>query len=170
MNTNASAAHSARELEAAFLHDHQHLTQGLYAIIQALEAHDVEAAVLAARQVDQTVGPHMAFEEEVFYPELKKTLGNEFVVRLYREHEAGREAVRALIANGTAEPLTDETQARLLADLNGTLEHALSCGSLLSYVARLQPTEHDRLLRELEELRLRGGRWTDMGEPLGDPE
>ena len=76
-------------LRDAFLEDHRSLTTGLSNLLQALEDGDLREATRMADDLDQVAGPHMTFEEEVFYPELARILGPEFIERLYGEHEAG---------------------------------------------------------------------------------
>ena len=84
-------------LSEAFVEDHRHLTQGLSDILQALRDDNLEEAVRMAEDLDQVAGPHMEFEEEILYPEVRKSRGSDYVSRLYREHQVALEAVKALI-------------------------------------------------------------------------
>lgn len=69
-------------LREAFLEDHKHLTRGLTRTLEALRDGDDASAIRLADTMDQAVGPHMAFEEEVFYPKLAGILVEGFVGRL----------------------------------------------------------------------------------------
>lgn len=151
-------------LHTAFLEDHQLLMGGLAGIRTALQEGDVATAVRLAQELDTAAGPHMQFEEEIFYPELEKKLGHEFVERLYGEHEVGRRAVAALLELGPEGELEDEARAVLIADIETTLEHALSCGTLLSHVDEQDAEARATLLKQLLDLRRSGARWTQLPE------
>ena len=148
------------EIEQAFLEDHRQLIGGLTRIADALAAGDLDAAVRAADDVDRKVGPHMLFEEEEYYPRLRARLGSEFVERLYHEHDEGREGVAWLLA-GDATRLDGRMRAEIAAKVGTALEHALSCGSLLSHLDDFDEAEQRRLLERLKALRNRSVRWTE---------
>lgn len=150
-----------RSLSDAFLEDHQHLTRGLSAALEALESDDLQAAVEIAEELDQRAGPHIRFEEEHFYPKVAERRGQAYVAQLFREHEAGRVALRALLAGGHARELSSDEKRRIQKGLREALDHAVSCGTLLSHVTTLEQGEQQRLLKTLLQLRETGGRWTD---------
>lgn len=152
---------SAPGLEAAFLEDHQRLMQGLTALLRAIESADLEPAIRLARELDQDSGPHMAFEEEVFYPRIAETRGQAFVDRLLAEHAVGQRAINALIERSPKRPLTDDERLQLTKDVNLALGHALSCGTLLSEIRLSEPEREGGEVERLEELRRRGGRWSE---------
>ncbi len=150
------------ELELAFLEDHQHLLRGLTEILKALESEDLAAAAAAAERLDETVGPHMRFEEEEFYPALRAVLGNDYVNRLYDEHTEGQRAVWELRSRGP-EALTGTDRARLMQQVETTLNHAVSCGTLLSHLDALDEARQRALLERLVELRHEGQLWSEYG-------
>ena len=125
------------KLEEAFLDDHRHLTRGLTDVLDALKAEEDARAIEAADRLDRTVGPHMEFEERVFYPELAKIMGREYVRPLYGEHGVGRRAISRM------------------------LEHLLEGQPETEPEADLSEAEESRLFDRLVELRERRVRWTD---------
>lgn len=149
-------------LEEAFLEDHRHLTHGLARIREALRTADDTEAARTADEVDRVVGPHMRFEEEVFYPKLVEKLGGDFVDQLYGEHEIGQSAVKALVGLKPEERLTEGRRKELLDEVGTALQHARSCGTLLSHIADLDESEHRAMLQKLKKLRGSGIRWTDV--------
>lgn len=149
-------------LHDAFLEDHRKLTRGLLRLLGTLKENDVGAAQKEADELDRLAGPHMEFEETVFYPTLEKLLGSEFVDQLYHEHGLGQDAVRALLAHEAATPLPEKEQRRLVGQVEMALEHALSCGSLLSHLAAVGEADQRAMLHRLIELRSRGRRWTEL--------
>lgn len=151
-------------LHDAFLEDHQALTRGLSTVRDALRSGDVTEAARLATALDQRAGPHMQFEEQVFYPLLEPMLGSEFIEQLYAEHAAGQHAIRELsrITSGTV--LTPDARKALTHDLDVALDHALSCGTLLSRLDTLDEAERERLLSTLMSLRDEHRKWTDLPE------
>lgn len=149
-------------LHQAFLEDHRQLTRGLAGIRQALRDRDLAEAARLAEELDRRAGPHMEFEETVFYPGLRNKLGSEFVDRLYHEHDTGRSAVAALIAMGPRATPTEAECRRLAERVDTALDHAKSCGTLLSHLGELDEQEHAEMLEELLAARERGRRWTEL--------
>ncbi len=159
---SAKTLSAKSELELAFLEDHQHLLKGLTEILERLGANDLGAAVAAAERVDEAVGPHMRFEEEELYPTLRAVLGNDYVNRLYDEHTEGQQAIAELRSRGP-EPLTEDEKARLMEAVETTLNHAVSCGTLLSHLDALDEARQSALLERLVELRHEKQLWSDYG-------
>ncbi len=155
------------KLAQMFLDEHQHLTRGLYEIHQALKKNDLQTAAHQAEVMDCLVGAHMEFEEEVFYPELATRLGDEFVSRLYDEHDEGQLAVKTLLSGRVAE-LDDEGRTRLLGQVEIALDHAISCGTLLSHIGDLDPAEEERVLERWQEIRARSPRWSEQAARSDD--
>ena len=155
----------ASPLATAFTDDHRVFTRGLSRILRALRRDDQATAVALAEELDRAVGPHIEFEEQVFYPILVESLGKDFVRQLYREHRIGQTAVRALMAHPHGEPLPEGDREGLIEQLETAMDHALSCGTLLSHVTSKDPGEQQRLLDQLEDISRRGHRWTEL--PIG---
>ncbi len=148
-------------LVEAFEEDHRHLTRGLHQLLEAVRRGDVSAAREVAKEVDRVVGCHIDFEERVFYPQLLDHLGSEYVDRLYSEHDAGKEALRTLLAE-PAQSLAPVALEKIASDLEIALEHALSCGTLLSHLDGLPPEQLEVMADRLEEARELGRRWTEL--------
>lgn len=151
----------ATSLSDAFVEDHRHLTRGLSATLDALEKGELATAVQMANELDQRAGPHIRFEEEFFYPDVARSRGAGYVSQLHREHAAGRNALRALLKHGAAGHLTPDEKARIVAGLREALDHAVSCGTLLSHVTTLAGAKQQEYLDHLLQLRDMGGRWTE---------
>jgi DNA-binding PadR family transcriptional regulator len=152
------------ELRDAFLHDHQQLTRGLAAIGEALRSNRTSEAGELARALDRAVGAHIEFEETVYYPALERELGGKFVSQLYEEHAHGKRALRTLVSLGPAGQLGADERAELAKQIDKMLEHALSCGTLLSHLDSLDPARHEQLLGKLRALSQTPKRWTDLNE------
>jgi len=151
-------------LSQAFAEDHRHMTRGFWKMRKNLEADDLPAAKQLADNIDQVVGPHIEFEESVYYPVLRKVLGNEFVDQLYAEHRIGRAVLLEMEKLSTDAELTGAQRHILIKRIKQTLEHAVSCATLLSHLDELDENRQQIMLDQLEQLRATGHRWTELNE------
>jgi hypothetical protein len=156
------AKHLLAPLAAAFVDDHKHLTRGLTQLKEALESGDLEEARRIANALDLAAGPHIAFEEGYFYPEIARTRGREFAERLYHEHGIGRQLLARLLEKERASDITAEERARLVNQAAMVMDHAVSCGTLLSHLTALDATRQGKLLERLLQLREHPRRWTHL--------
>jgi hypothetical protein len=148
------------DLEEAFLRDHRQLTRQLARTLAALERGDLADAVKIADQLDQAAGSHIHFEETVLYPAVAKVNGAEFVKQLLREHKRGKAAVARLLKHGKAFP-RDELPM-LIEAFHVAVNHASSCGTLLSHLSAASDCEQSRMLDELRVLEYEQVRWTEL--------
>ncbi len=153
---------SSNLLEDAFIEDHRTLTRGLSRLVKLVQEARYDEAVLVANEIDQAAGPHIEFEEKSFYPEVRKTRGREYVENLYDEHRSGLEAIRLLMKLEPGTVPAPEDRERLLFLLRRVLDHAVSCGTLLSHVTSLGDDEQQRFLAELERCRKVAHKWSEL--------
>ena len=161
--------HASSALREAFLEDHRHLTKGLTRTLEALRDGDDATAVQIVDTMDRAVGPHMEFEETVFYPEVAGVLGEHFVEHLEIEHDIGKRAVQTILGHAEGEPFAGEEREVVIASLGTMLDHAVGCGTLLSHLDGLNEARKNELLERLLELRERGLRWTELEGPARPP-
>lgn len=157
------------ELREAFLEDHQVLTRGLRELVDLVEADRFREAARRAWTLDRAAGAHIEFEETRFYPEVEKSRGASYVDNLYDEHQSGVAAIRALEHLDTTEPVDREQKTFILKHLRRALEHAVSCGTLLSHVTSLDDEAQEDLLRALRSCRAASRLWTELErQPRGE--
>ena len=156
---------TAREedpLREAFLQDHQHLTKGFNEILRALESDQYEEAIDAAKRLDRLAGPHIEFEETVLYPQVARGRGNGYDSHLYADHRVGQKVIRLLMGTNP-EQLRDPSQKeRLLRDIQTILDHAYSCGTLLSHLTASSDAEREEFLARLMDFRRQGHSWSEL--------
>jgi hypothetical protein len=158
-------AHAENDLEMEFIKDHQKLTRGFSRIIAAIHEDDWPAAVQAAQELNREGGPHIAFEEDVLYPRVAQSRSERSVRHLYDEHQAAISAVRFLLSHPHEQGIAPDAKARLLEQLQTGLDHAVSCGTLLSYLTVLDaPTQRD-LLATLKQHRAAGKTMVELARP-----
>ena len=66
----------AKELSIAFQRDHAVLGRGLHELAAALRDGDILSAKRVAAELDRDAGPHIAFEEQCFYPRMRDLLSD----------------------------------------------------------------------------------------------
>ena len=146
----------------AFHHDHAVLGRALYEIETELRGQKLEAAKAAAERLDREAGAHIAFEEQFFYPALRRLLGNEDVDRFYHEHREGFDVIRSLVSTPAGDQLSDKRRLELLAKVELMQRHVIECGELFGAMGRIPPDEQEALYAELLRLRERAPRWTEI--------
>jgi hypothetical protein len=154
-------------LATAFVDDHRQMTRALKQLKDALGRHDLSEAKRIAEELDRAAGPHILFEEGFLYPQVARTRGRDCVDRMYEEHRVGRDLLTRILVqrNDSRQRLDDKEQARLLEQAEMMLDHAVSCGTLLSYLTTLDQSTQKEYCAALLALREQGKRWTEILEP-----
>lgn len=150
------------DLEEEFVDDHRVMTQTISALLEALRAgRDAEAREIA-EDLDRRAGPHIAFEEAVMYPQVARVSGESVAQQLYDEHRTVLAGLEQLLNHRGSTPLGEEQRAQVIAKMQTGLDHAISCGSLLSHLTALDPQIQQQMLDRLHEYRREGTRWTTL--------
>jgi hypothetical protein len=148
--------HIVTQLEREFALDHRNMTRGFADVIDALREDQWANAVQLARELDQKGGGHIAFEEKVLYPKVAETRGKDYVRNLYDEHRTAIDALRALITNPDPGNDAEMRKQRLIEQLRTGLDHAVSCGTLLSHLTVLDESAQLKMLEQLRKFREEG--------------
>ena len=156
-----SNTEALKNLNAAFVEDHRKLIRGYRDAKLAIEANDREAAQVIAGRLDREAGPHIEFEERFLYPIVAAARGEDYAARLYQEHTA---TLQTLIELQTAASMDEAARQRWLAGLQEGLEHAATCGTLLSHLETLPAEQQEELLETLTSLRRKNSRWSELSE------
>jgi hemerythrin-like domain-containing protein len=157
--TNASRP---SDLVEAFKEDHAVLGRGLHEVSGHLRTGDRVAAKACCERVDRQVGAHIAFEEQFFYPALRRMLGDAEVDRLYQEHGQGLSVIKALAELPESAALTEAERHTLLQASELMEAHVSECGELFGVMGRIPLEEQKGLYRELLALREKAPRWTEF--------
>ncbi len=152
----------ASPLGEAFVEDHRHLIRGFADLKKALEGGDPAEARRIADPLDRAAGPHIRFEEEVLYPRVAEARGQSFADHLYGEHAVGRDVIRRVLDLPSGSLQEPALRDRVVAGAQTALDHALSCGTLLSHLTTLDTGQQAELLAVLESMRRQATRWTEL--------
>lgn len=150
------------DLFEAFRQDHAVLGRGLQEISQHLKSGDLPAAKACGERLDRTAGAHIAFEEEFFYPLLRRLIGDAEVDRLYREHSQGLSVITALAALAEGAMPSEAEQQTMLQNSELMEAHVAECGELFGAIGRIPLDEQEALYRELLALRKKAPCWSEL--------
>jgi len=150
------------DLVDAFKEDHAVLGRGLYEISEHLRTRNRLAAKACGERLDRQAGAHIAFEEQFFYPALRRILGDAEVDRLYQEHSQGLSVIKALAELPEDAALTEAERHTLLQASELMEAHVAECGELFGVIGRIPLEEQKALYRELFALREKAPRWTEF--------
>jgi hypothetical protein len=150
------------DLFEAFREDHAVLGRDLHEISEHLRGGDLLAAKACGERVDREAGAHIAFEEQFFYPALRRLLGDAEAGRLYQEHGQGLAVVKALAELPEGATLSEAERRTMLLDSELMEAHIGECGELFGAMGRIPLEEQKALYRELLALREKAPRWTEF--------
>lgn len=154
-----------KNLNSAFVEDHRTLIRGYRDAKEAVEKHDLATARTIAERLDQEAGAHIEFEERCLYPIVAAARGNEYASKLYHEHKG---TLQTLVELQAASSMDDAARLRWLGGLQEGLEHAATCGTLLSHLETLPVERQKELLERLRSLRTEKRRWSELSADIGE--
>lgn len=150
------------DLFEAFREDHAVLGRGLHEISEHLRGGDLVAAKACGERVDREAGAHIAFEEQFFYPALRRLLGDGKADQFYHEHSRGLSVIKALVELPAGTTLREAERRTMLQDAELMEAHVAECGELFGAMGRIPLEEQKALYRELLALREKAPRWTEF--------
>jgi hypothetical protein len=116
-----------------------------------------------AAEIDRVAGPHIEFEESLYYPRLAPMVGATAIRHMVQEHSVGLDVIRDILSADTSVP--DRSILAEFADrCRRMLEHAHSCGVLVTHLTGLPADEERELLKRLLKMRYDGRLWTEVGD------
>ena len=154
-----------KELHQIFTEDHREMTRGFRDLLLAVRAGQDQEAIRLANAFDVQAGPHIAFEEGYLYPRVRRQRGKDYADRLYHEHGEMLDSLRTLQALSTdRQAKLSESERKTVAEqLETGLQHAATCGTLLSHLQALPAGEQRELLEACVPVRQHPRRWTQLG-------
>jgi hypothetical protein len=152
------------QLKAAFSHDHKVMIRGYRDLLEALNRSDFAEAARLSRWLNRMGGPHIEFEECYLYPAVQRSRGEAYVARLYDEHHIVWCAIDALRAlSGDDVPSLGQVM-QWKQSLRAGLDHAATCGSLLSHLQAMPEDQQEAVMEAIARLRDRGRSWSEFDE------
>ncbi|MEM9587516.1 MAG: hemerythrin domain-containing protein [Planctomycetota bacterium] len=150
------------QLKHRFVDDHRLMTRAYRDLIKSLDEEDFERVAQLADELDRHAGPHIEFEESHLYPRVRESRGDRYADTMYQQHGEILETIRELCdADFSVKPTANQVH-RWQIGLQEGIDHAVTCGTLLSHLQALDPSVQEELLEESKRLRRRGRRWSEL--------
>lgn len=146
----------ANQFTEVFRDEHRQMRDMLLALMDAIEANDVEAVRQGVGEMAAHAGPHFHYEEQVLYPALAEIYGADYVERLGAEHDAALEAVQELAELAEAEEISPEQTAYGLELIRQLLPHVSDRDGLAVIVEVLPEETVQEIVRAREKSRRSG--------------
>jgi hypothetical protein len=154
-----------QKLFDAFHADHAELGQALHKLRTQLAAGETGAARETASDLDRAAGAHIAFEENDFYPALKKALSEAEVDAMYREHAEGLAVIQDIAQADDGELHDPVVRASFLMRIDALSGHVADCGELFGAMGTLSEAEFEALYQNLVYWRSHAPRWSIVSAP-----
>lgn len=146
----------AEEFTTIFRDEHRTVRDALLDLIRAFQDRDKARVRSLLDQAARFVGPHFRYEEEALYPALVEIFGDEYIERLFQEHDSAIGAAGRLVELAGRDPLTDEEVAEATRLLRGILPHVSDCDGLSIMVEVLGEGKVQSILAARERSLLAG--------------
>jgi hypothetical protein len=153
-----------QDLIWAFHEDHAVLGGGFGNLAAALRAGNAAKASKLACAINEKAGAHIAFEEDNFYPQLRKLLGEPEIDEFYLEHQIGFEVIRQLMSLKEGEAISPAVRRDLLSGAERMEQHIADCGELFQAMASLSAEAQAELLKRLYYWRAQTPSWQEVVE------
>ncbi|NIO16478.1 MAG: hemerythrin domain-containing protein [Deltaproteobacteria bacterium] len=156
-------AELAQELVNDFRDQHRKICAMLIKLEGSLKAKNVRDAREILGKINNMSGPHIRFEEECFYPELKRIMGD-YIDRFYMENDMLIHTVRSffsLLEKGT---LTDQEVFQSVDAVRMLLVHVCNSEGLLVLCEMLEKKVIERLTEKSDACKKDGVpmlKWAD---------
>ncbi len=165
----------ADQFAQIFRQEHRNVRDALLDLILAFQARDRERIQALLNRVAVLTGPHFRYEEEALYPALVEIFGEEYVEKLWGDHDRAIGIAQSLVSLAGKEQLTDQDITRATQLIRRVLPHVSDCDGLSIMVERLPTEKVQRILDTREHSNAVGLnllQWADQvrGRPIVTPD
>lgn len=154
-----------------FREEHREVRDTILGLIAAFRSKDKATIQSLLGKLALLTGPHFRYEEEALYPELTAFFTEEYVEKLYCDHDMAIANAKRLIELARAEEISDEQSRQAIRILQSIMPHVSDCDGLSILIETLPDDKIQRALDTREVARgenLGLTNWADgpRGRPL----
>lgn len=139
-----------------FREEHRQVRDLLLNLIPAFKARDRSRLQSLLSQIASLTGPHFRYEEEALYPLLTDFFGEEYVEKLYSDHDRAIASAKRLVELAGKESLSDAEISEAVRLIRGILPHVSDCDGL-SIMVETVPEEKVQTILNTRERSLKEG-------------
>ncbi len=146
----------ADQFTQIFREEHRQVRDLLLSLIPAFKARDRSQIQSLLSQIASLTGPHFRYEEESLYPLLVDFFGEEYVEKLYGDHDRAIASAKRLVELAGKESLSDAEVSEAVRLVRGILPHVSDCDGL-SIMVETVPEEKVQTILDTRERALKEG-------------
>ncbi len=135
--------------------DHRSARDGMFDLLRALEAGNLDEAREIMNFVNLVAGPHWRWEEETLYPQLQR-FSEELVQNLMVEHDKVIDAVEGLVDIVNQKSVSPEDLERARTLTFPILYHVATCDGLILWMEMMDEQETQELRQAIFVTRREG--------------
>ncbi len=120
----------AEKFTTIFRQEHRAVRDTILALVSAFQSKDKETIWPLLEELAGLTGPHFRYEEESLYPELTAFFTDEYVAKLYGDHDMAIANAKRLIALASVDSLSDEQSRDAVRILQSIMPHVSDCDGL----------------------------------------
>jgi len=162
MRMTSNMLHVKNRLFAAFQEDHAVLGRSLHDLRILINKGEAGPIRDLAKQIIETSGAHIAFEEFEFYPALRSHLSESEVTNMYLEHAEGLQLLQELSAIEDGKLFSSDFLKHVYSSLDVLDHHVADCGNLFGAMGGLSEIEYGDLINKIEYWRELSPTWSDI--------
>jgi hypothetical protein len=136
-----------------FRNEHREIRDLILDMITAFLKKDLQAASKLLGKLNVLAGPHFRFEEEALYPSLIPILGEQYINKLYTDHDLAIARAGKLVKLLGKENFLEEEFIEGINLLRALLPHVSDCEGLTIMVEKLDKSKIDHIIETMEEAR-----------------
>lgn len=138
------------EFTNIFRQEHREVWDIILALISAFRNTDRDAIGSLLEKLVELTGPHFRYEEESLYPELTEFFTDEYVAKLYGDHDMAIANAKRVTALASINPLSEEQCRDAVRMLQSIMPHVSDCDGL-SILIETMPEEKIQAVLDTRE-------------------
>ncbi|MCC7360669.1 MAG: hemerythrin domain-containing protein [Anaerolineales bacterium] len=129
-----------------FRDEHRQVRDTLLDLLEAFLARDRRRITALLNQTAALTGPHFRYEEESMYPALTVIFGDEYIAKLFSDHDRAIGVAKRLVELAGQETLTNQDVTEAVRLIRLLLPHVSDCDGLSIMVERLPEAQVQQIL------------------------
>jgi len=134
-----TAAPMMERFSTIFADEHRRVRDLLLDLVALFQVGDQARARATLAELAAVSGPHFRYEEESLYPALVPLFGDDYIEKLFGDHDGVIASARHLVELAAADRLTPDEVADAVRLVRSMLPHVSDCDGLTIMVEVLPP-------------------------------
>lgn len=141
----------AEEFVSIFREEHRAVRDTILGLVSAFRSKEKTEVQSLLNRLACLTGPHFRYEEEALYPELIAFFTDEYVEKLYGDHDMAIANMKRLIEIAGAKDISDDQSRQAIRILQSIMPHVSDCDGLSILIETL-PDDKIRKVLDIREM------------------